>query len=38
MKYKMNEFDYIHKYFKPLTNKFSGNLENDAAILILIHL
>ena len=28
----MNEFDYINKYFKPLTNKFALNLKNDAAI------
>ena len=28
----MNEFDYINKYFKPLTNEFAGNLKNDAAI------
>lgn len=28
----MNEFDYINKYFKPLTNKFADNLKNDAAI------
>ena len=28
----MNEFDYIDKYFKPLTNEFAGNLKNDAAI------
>ena len=32
MKIKMNEFDYIDKYFKPLTNKFAINLKNDAAI------
>ena len=32
MKIKMNEFDYIDKYFKPLTNKFALNLNNDAAI------
>ena len=28
----MNEFDYIDKYFRPLTNKFALNLKNDAAI------
>ena len=28
----MNEFDYIKKYFKPLTNKFASNLTNDGAI------
>ncbi len=28
----MNEFDYIEKYFKPLTNKFATGLKNDAAI------
>ena len=28
----MNEFDYIDKYFRPLTNKFAFNLKNDAAI------
>ena len=28
----MNEFDYIEKYFKPLTNKFALNLKNDGAI------
>ena len=28
----MNEFDYIDKYFKPLTNKFALNLTNDGAI------
>ena len=28
----MNEFDYIEKYFRPLTNKFAMNLNNDAAI------
>ena len=28
----MNEFDYISKYFKPLTNNYAGNLKNDAAI------
>ena len=32
MKIKMNEFDYIDKYFRPLTNKFAFNLKNDAAI------
>ena len=25
----MNEFDYIDKYFRPLTNKFAFNLKND---------
>ena len=29
----MNEFDYIEKYFRPLTNKFPLNLKNDGAIL-----
>ena len=29
----MNEFDYIEKYFKPLTNKFASNLKNDGAII-----
>ena len=29
----MNEFDYINKYFRPLTNKFALNLKNDAAIV-----
>ncbi len=29
----MNEFDYIDKYFRPLTNKFALNLKNDAAIV-----
>ena len=29
----MNEFDYIDKYFRPLTNKFALNLKNDAAII-----
>lgn len=29
----MNEFDYIEKYFRPLTNKFAQNLKNDGAIL-----
>ena len=28
----MNEFDYIDKYFRPLTNKFAENLQNDAAV------
>ena len=28
----MNEFDYIDKFFRPLTNKFAVNLKNDAAI------
>ena len=28
----MNEFDYINKYFRPLTNKFAMDLKNDAAI------
>jgi thiamine-monophosphate kinase len=32
MKINMNEFDYIDKYFRPLTNKFALNLKNDAAI------
>ena len=32
MKIKMNEFDYIDKYFRPLANKFAFNLKNDAAI------
>ena len=32
MKYKMNEFDYIEKYFKPLTNEIGRDLKNDAAI------
>ena len=32
MKSKMNEFDYIERYFNPLTNEFAGNLKNDAAI------
>ncbi len=32
MKIKMNEFDYIEKYFRPLTNKCALNLKNDAAI------
>ena len=32
MKIKMNEFDYIDKYFRPLTNNFALNLKNDAAI------
>ena len=32
MKIIMNEFDYINKYFKPITNKFALNLKNDAAI------
>ncbi len=29
----MNEFDYIDKYFRPLTNEFALNLKNDAAII-----
>ena len=28
----MDEFDYIEKYFRPLTNKFAKNLLNDAAV------
>ena len=28
----MNEFDYIEKYFKPLTNEIGRDLKNDAAI------
>ncbi len=28
----MNEFGYIEKYFKPLTNEIGGGLRNDAAI------
>ena len=28
----MNEFDYIEKYFSPLTNEFALNLKNDGAI------
>ncbi len=32
MKILMNEFDYIDKYFRPLTNNFASNLKNDAAI------
>ena len=32
MKINMNEFDYIDKYFRPLTNKYALNLKNDAAI------
>ena len=28
----MNEFDYIEKYFKPLTNDVARNLKDDAAI------
>ena len=28
----MNEFDYIDKYFRPLTNEYALNLKNDAAI------
>ncbi len=28
----MNEFDYIEKFFKPLTNQFALNLSNDAAV------
>ena len=31
MTYKMNEFDYIKKYFKPLTNEIGRDLKNDAA-------
>ena len=27
----MNEFDYIEKYFKPLSNKIGRELKNDAA-------
>ena len=29
----MNEFDYIEKYFKPLTNDIGRELKNDATIL-----
>ena len=32
MKYKMNEFGYIEKYFKPLTHEIGRDLKNDAAI------
>ena len=32
MKYKMNEFGYIEKYFKPLTNEIGRDLKNDAAV------
>ncbi len=28
----MNEFDYIEKYFKPLTNEVARNLSDDAAV------
>ena len=28
----MDEFDYIEKYFRPLTNKVAKNLLNDAAV------
>ena len=28
----MNEFDYIKKYFKPLTNEVGRSLEDDAAV------
>lgn len=28
----MNEFEFIDKFFRPLTNKIAGNLKNDAAI------
>ena len=28
----MNEFDFIEKFFKPLTNKMAMNLKDDAAI------
>ncbi len=28
----MNEFEYIYTYFRPLTNKFAKNLNNDAAV------
>ena len=28
----MNEFDYIEKYFKPLTNDVARNLSDDAAV------
>ena len=29
----MNEFDYIEKFFKPLTNEYADNLKNDAAVI-----
>ena len=29
----MNEFDYINKYFKPLTGKAARKLKDDAAVL-----
>ena len=32
MKHKMNEFGYIEKYFKPLTNEIGRDLKNDAAV------
>jgi thiamine monophosphate kinase len=28
----MNEFEFINKYFKPLTSKEAQNLSNDAAL------
>ena len=28
----MNEFGYIEKYFKPLTNEIGRDLKNDAAV------
>ena len=28
----MNEFDYINKYFKPLTGNIGRNLKDDAAV------
>ncbi len=28
----MNEFDYIEKFFRPLTNQYANNLKNDAAV------
>jgi len=28
----MNEFEFINKYFKPLTSKEAQNLINDAAL------
>ena len=28
----MNEFDYIKKYFKPLTNEIARDLRDDAAV------
>ena len=28
----MNEFEFINKYFKPLTSKEAQNLKNDAAL------